>query len=440
MKLPPGWASATVGDLGDYLNGLAFKPDDWGSDGIGIIRIQNLTDPDKPLNRTTRPFDERYRIKRGDLLVSWSATLDAFVWDRDDAVVNQHIFKVTPSSCVVPKFLFYQLRELISEMAASEHLHGSTMRHINRGPFLAHAAALPPLAEQSRIAAKLDALSARLARARAELERTQQLADRLREASLSVAFSKDRLSKWRFCKLEDVVREGQIGLVRSKSDQTSDGTPYIRMNHFDLDGRWNDGSLTCVQVLSDELRRYELRAGDVLFNTRNSVELVGKVAIWPDDKPAHVYNNNLLRLRFVEQIMPEFAFRFMMSPPFRAELETLKSATTSVAAIYQKPLYKTDMPVPSLKEQQAIASQISAAFSRAYRIEAEATRARALLDRLEAAILTKAFRGELVLQDPNDEPASVLLERIRAQHVAAPMPKQTRRAGHDRRTQTLRLR
>jgi hypothetical protein len=68
------------------------------------------------------------------------------------------------------------------------------------------------------------------------------------------------------------------------------------------------------------------------------------------------------------------------------------------------------------------------AFARADRLEAEAARARALLDRLEAAILAKAFRGELVPQDPNDEPASVLLDRIRAQRAAAPKPKRGRRA------------
>jgi type I restriction enzyme S subunit len=153
--LPQGWADATVDDLGEYLNGMAFRPEDWGPHGVPIIRIQNLTDSEKPLNRTTRIFDERYRVQTGDLLVSWSATLDAFIWDREEAVLNQHIFKVVPAACVDFRFLFYQLRRLIAEMAASEHLHGSTMRHINRGPFLAHPAVLPPLTEQRRIVAKL---------------------------------------------------------------------------------------------------------------------------------------------------------------------------------------------------------------------------------------------------------------------------------------------
>jgi type I restriction enzyme S subunit len=79
-----------------------------------------------------------------------------------------------------------------------------------------------------------------------------------------------------------------------------------------------------------------------------------------------------------------------------------------------------------MAEQIEMNRLLDAAFARADRLEAEATRARALLDRLEAAILAKAFRGELVPQDPNDEPASVLLDRIRAERAAAPKPKRGR--------------
>src|SRR5689334_22623960 len=104
-----------------------------------------------------------------------------------------------------------------------------------------------------------------------------------------------------------------------------------------------------------------------------------------------------------------------------------KSATTSVAAIYQRSLYKASIPIPSLEEQRAIAQRLSATFVRADQIEAEAARARALLDRLESTILVKAFRGELIPQDPSDEPASVLLERIRAKRAGASTRKHNHR-------------
>ena len=136
-SLPQGWALGTVGDTGQYINGLAFKESDWGDEGLPIIRIQNLTNPTKPFNRTTRQVEPSFVVKRGDILVSWSATLDAFQWNSDDAILNQHIFKVVPDQEIVHRsFLYYLLRHAISTMNTSADVHGSTMKHINRGPFL----------------------------------------------------------------------------------------------------------------------------------------------------------------------------------------------------------------------------------------------------------------------------------------------------------------
>ena len=119
-ELRADWAQAqgassvrmhAIGETGRYINGVAFKPADWGEKGIPIVRIQNLTDPNKPMNRTTRIVDSSYLIRPGDLLVSWSATLDAFIWDREPALLNQHIFKVIPNTELVSKkYLFFALR------------------------------------------------------------------------------------------------------------------------------------------------------------------------------------------------------------------------------------------------------------------------------------------------------------------------------------------
>ena len=81
-----------IGEASDFVNGCAFKPADWTGEGKPIIRIQNLTDPDKPFNRTEREVAAKYHISAGDLLVSWSATLGVFQWSGEDALLNQHIF------------------------------------------------------------------------------------------------------------------------------------------------------------------------------------------------------------------------------------------------------------------------------------------------------------------------------------------------------------
>ncbi len=159
VDLPPGWEWARLDDTGEYVNGLAFKNSDWRPAGIPIIRIQNLTNPSAPFNYADGPFPEDRMAHDGDILVSWSATLNAFRWHRGDAVVNQHIFKVIPDHRVVTTdYLFHLLRYCIRAMAESEAAHGLVMKHINRGPFLSHVVALPPLAEQERIVARVDEL------------------------------------------------------------------------------------------------------------------------------------------------------------------------------------------------------------------------------------------------------------------------------------------
>jgi type I restriction enzyme S subunit len=107
----------------------------------------------------------------------------------------------------------------------------------------------------------------------------------------------------------------------------------------------------------------------------------------------------------------------------------VKSATTSVAAIYQRSLMALPVLVPSIEEQREIIDRVESLFSLADQLEARLTAARRIVERLTPALLAKAFRGELVPQDPGDEPASVLLERIRAARQAEAAAGQPSRRG-----------
>lgn len=158
FPLPASWVWCRIVDTAQYINGLAFKPSDWGSVGRPIIRIQNLSGRNRDYHRTSKEIDPSVVVERGDILVSWSATLDAFVWTGEEGVLNQHIFRVTPSPLVDRHFLFWLLKGVIHELAASDHAHGLVMSHINRGPFLGHVVAIPPLAEQRRIVARVEEL------------------------------------------------------------------------------------------------------------------------------------------------------------------------------------------------------------------------------------------------------------------------------------------
>lgn len=133
-----------IGNIAKFINGAAFRPGDWGNEGKKIIRIQNLTDPNKPYNYTRREVDEKYIVKKGDVLVSWSATIDVFIWDDEDALLNQHIFKVVFDYSKVEKnYFILALKSTIAEL--SKFAHGSTMKHVVKGDFENHTIPLPAL-------------------------------------------------------------------------------------------------------------------------------------------------------------------------------------------------------------------------------------------------------------------------------------------------------
>jgi type I restriction enzyme S subunit len=411
--LPSGWTKATLGDLADYINGAAFKPEDWGADGTPIIRIQNLTNPTKPLNRTRRNLDQRLLIRRGDLLFSWSATLDAFIWDREVGWLNQHIFKVVPHSNLVdPTYLYYLLRSEVKTLIASEHLHGSTMRHINRGPFLAHQIGLPPLPEQRRIVARIEALFARTRRTRADLERIAPLTERYRYRRVDAELEAGRDEGWPDIALADVASETRNGIAAKPSDEPP-GTPILRISAV------RPGRVTLADrryhrpATPGEDRAYHLRERDLLFIRFNgNAALVAACGMVRHLEEPCVYPDKLIRMRLDEaKALPEYVEMAAASSIAREQLADHIKTAAGQHGISGSDLKTLRLPMPHVAEQRSIAARVASHRLAVEAAEREATRALALLDRLEQGILTRAFRGELVEQDPNAESAEALLSR-----------------------------
>ena len=217
-ELPSGWIPARINDTGLYINGLAFKPADWKTSGLPIIRIQNLTDPAKGFHFAQGDFPEEVLVRDGDLLVSWSATLEAFVWKRGDGVLNQHIFRVIADDGLTNRgFLLLLLRSAIREMAESDHAHGLVMTHINRGPFLRHVVAIPPPDEQRRIVAKVDELTALCDRLDAARETRERTRERLTRATYGQLLDDDHDSETFRARARRTVRA--LPALTARSDQ-----------------------------------------------------------------------------------------------------------------------------------------------------------------------------------------------------------------------------
>lgn len=321
----------------------------------------------------------------------------------------------------------------------SDVISGSAQPQITREGLIPVNIKLAPINEQRRITEKIDTVLARVDSVQDRLARVAPLLKRFRQSVLAAATSgrltedwRDRNEQnWQPTLFSKIIRDSCTGLVRSAIDQFSyneEMTPYVKMNSIGEFWGYESNGLVGVSCSLNEIARYELKKDDWLFNTRNSLELVGKSCVWSGPEGV-VFNNNILRVRFEENINPRWVEIYFRSPKGRKLLASVKSATTSVAAIYQKSLFQLEILIPNSGEQTEIVRRVETLFAFADRLEARLKTAQTAANRLTPALLAKAFRGELVPQDPNDESAAELVRRLRETRAAdsASKPKSKRK-------------
>jgi type I restriction enzyme, S subunit len=203
----------------------------------------------------------------------------------------------------------------------------------------------------------------------------------------------------------------------------------VRWGSFDLSG------LLEMRMTADELETYSIRDGDVLICEGGEP---GRAAVWRSGPTNLKFQKALHRARACRGIFPEYLAHYLKYVSVTGEIERKFTRTTikhlPLVAINELPL-----PLPPTSEQQRIVDKIDGLFEKSGRARqhldhiVQATNARKLIDHLDQAILAKAFQGELVPQDPSDEPASVLLERIGAEREATPAER--RRTGEEKASQ-----
>jgi len=231
-------------------------------------------------------------------------------------------------------------------------------------------------------------------------------------------------TSWIWASVDQSTAESFIGLDRGQEQQSSTAAfGYIKMNNVSMHGNIDLKNITRVNATPEEVDKYSVALNDVLFNTRNSLELVGKTGLVGTLDGITLYNNNLMRLRFDGVLKPAFACFQMCGPEFRSRLERVKKATTSVAAVYAKDLFPLAMAIPPINEQNEILRILDLAMAGISTQQFEIERSLKQATAQRQNIFRAAFAGQLVPQDPNDEPASVLLERIRAERAAQAEPK-----------------
>jgi type I restriction enzyme S subunit len=181
-----------------------------------------------------------------------------------------------------------------------------------------------------------------------------------------------------------------------------------------------------VRVIQADFEKWCFQPGDLMITRTGAT--IGKCAMYEAKFGPALPSAYLLRVRLnLEKNNPKFVVLFLLSPSGQRQLLDGRTAVAQ-PNINARTIMSLRLPLPELELQTQIVHRVESSFAWIDRLASEATGARKLIDRLDQAVLAKAFRGELVPQDPNDEPASVLLKRIRAERVAEPARRGPKRA------------
>jgi type I restriction enzyme, S subunit len=427
VTLPTGWARGVVfSDVLDYQGGSQPPKAEFTSEpGAGRIRLLQIRDFASDAKAVYIKDNGKWpRCGSNDIMIGrYGASVGKILTGKAGAYNVALVKLLFDRAGIEPKFLFHWLHlDVFQGKLAS--VSRSAQDGFNKEDLADIPFPLPPLAEQRRIVAKLDTLTARLRRARTELDRVAAMAKAMRRAAMATAF--DGIAST--SALGEFTKDVRYGTAQ-KCDYRDEGIAVLRIPNVQSTGIVLH-DIKRASFSAKEVETLALQLGDVLvIRSNGSLDLVGRCAVVGTDSVGLLYAGYLIRLRLDQARMhAEFLRYALLSPKSRQAIENAARSTSGVNNINAQQLRALTVPAPVLDEQIRLTELLKTAFARADRLEAEAARARALLDRLEAAILARAFRGELVPQDPTDEPATALLNRIREARAAAPKPKRGRRA------------
>lgn len=398
--VPPGWRLVPLRDLAEYINGRAFKPEDWGTTGLPIIRIQNLTSHAASFNYFAGFVGDQHLVQNGDLLISWSASLDAFLWCRGPAVLNQHIFKVRERSDVVRRdYLYFAVREAMDEIRAQ--VHGATMRHITKPEFEAITVPLPPLPEQRRIAAVLTEQMNAVERARAAAEEQLEAASTLRRAFVNAVFESDDSRQWTQRPFASLIADMRYG-TSVRSDGI--GFPTLRIPNI-VSGRIDLSDLKLVPIEEKGFASLRIEDGDLLFvRTNGNPHNVGRNAVFfADDirtlghEPTRfIFASYLIRVRLIQgPANPSFIHFYLTSGPGREALLARCRTSAGQYNISTVGIGGVSVPVPERAVQDELVRALNGRLSSAAQAKARLVEQSELVSTLPAALLREAFAGKL---------------------------------------------
>ena len=342
-----------LGDIATYINGYAFKPKDRGSKGLPIIRIQDLTGNSYDKGYYDGDYPSKIEINNGDILISWSASLGVYIWNSGKALLNQHIFKVDFDKEAINKDYFvcavqFSLRKL------KNLTHGATMKHIVKKDFENTLIPYPDSETQQKIASTLDNLKRIIKFRKLELTKLDELI-KARFVEMFGNYPNNEKS-WPVGKIKDLVLDVRYGTSKKATDGTSGKYPYLRMNNITYDGNLNLSDLKTIDLPLEDLEKYTVQKGDLLFNRTNSRDLVGKTCVYDLDKTM-VLAGFIIRVRLDTTVAnPVFVSKFLNTGYSKLLLRTICKNASGQSNINAKEMQNIKIYVPPISLQNEFAN------------------------------------------------------------------------------------
>ena len=341
-------------------------------------------------------------IKEGDLLVSrlpdpvGRACIIPQLVDKSITAVDCTIIR-TKQEILYSNYLNYYCQSPQYFEQVKKNITGATRQRISRSLLGKTLIPLAPIATQQKIVAKLDTIFAEIDTATAAAEVNAENAKLLFESFINEKLEIES-TEWKENTIEEIIFDKQIGIVKNTKEQVDNGKfGYFKMNNILNNNKCQLTGLAKINANQDEVKKFRLLKNDFLFNTRNSVELVGKVCVFNgNDEDNILYNNNIMRVRFNSNVNPYFILYAFSHKNLRKSLEILKTGTTNVAAIYYKDLKNLRIKLPALEIQNKIVNEIECIDFNTNILSTISNKKKHELLLLKQSILQKAFSGELV--------------------------------------------
>ncbi|WP_369939788.1 restriction endonuclease subunit S [Xanthomonas medicagonis] len=489
LGIHPTWSRVRLAEIASVLNGFPFESVFFtGTTGIPLIRIRNISEG-KTQTRYNGPYENRFIVNTGDLLIGMDGDFHATCWKGEQALLNQRVCKITPNENFYhPKLIEYALPGYLNAINAATS--SITVKHLSSKSIEEIDLPLPPIGEQTRIAGKLEELLSDLDAGVAELKAAQRKLVRYRQSLLKAAVEgtltadwraaraqtgepqetgaellqrilSERRARWEAKQLAKFAKQGKnppkgwqdkypapvlpkavglhalpvgwawasldmIGEIASgvaKGTKRSSATitrevPYLRVANVQR-GYLDLTQIKTIAATEADIEELRLQPGDVLFNEGGDLDKLGRGWVWQGELKECIHQNHVFRVRPYLSGTPSELISHHGNTFGKDWFKTAGKQTTNLASINMKMLREFPIPVAAELEGRKILEILSPMLDilAAQEKSIELGLKQAAAQRKN--ILKAAFTGQLVSQDPNDEPASVLLERIRAARVAA---------------------